>query len=101
MPSTVKKRYLYLIGLIPVIWFSLLVAPFFDGGLPKIIKDFPKAMENPFLITWCNDSIKVILLFLFIYLLGIIIYLSTEKNYRRRSEYGSAKWGNVGKLNKG
>ena len=32
--------------------------------------------------------------------MGIGIYFSTRRNYRRREEYGSAKWGNTGTLNK-
>ena len=53
-----------IIGLIPVIWIALLIAPSISGGLPAIIKDFPKTMENPFSIKWCNDSLKVIFIFL-------------------------------------
>lgn len=32
--------------------------------------------------------------------MGIGIYLSTKKNYRRREEHGSAKWGNASVINK-
>ncbi len=32
--------------------------------------------------------------------MGIGIYFSTRRNYRRREEHGSAKWGNAGALNK-
>lgn len=32
--------------------------------------------------------------------MGIGIYFSTRRNYRRREEHGSAKWGNTGTLNK-
>lgn len=100
MANKIKNRYLYLIGLIPVVWLALLIAPSFGGGLPKIIKDFSKEIDNPFFITWCKDSIKVVLLFSTTYIFGIVIYLSTEKNYRRRVEYGSAKWGNTVKISK-
>ena len=50
-----NNKYLYLIGLIPIIWIALLIAPSISGGLPAIVKDFPKAMENPFSITWCSS----------------------------------------------
>lgn len=33
------------------------------------------------------------LVFLLCYGLGIGVYLSTDRNYRRREEHGSAKWG--------
>lgn len=32
--------------------------------------------------------------------MGIGIFLSTRRNYRRREEHGSAKWGSAGVLNK-
>lgn len=32
--------------------------------------------------------------------MGIGIYLSTRRNYRKREEHGSAKWGNAGVINK-
>ena len=37
---------------------------------------------------------KTIGIFLVIYVLGIGIYLSNEKNYRQKEEYGSARWAN-------
>ena len=90
----------YVIGIIPVIWLSLLVAPYFDGGLVEIIEKFPQAMENPFRLTFCSNSIKVSLFFVLIYVLGIAVYESTKKNYRRKEEHGSAKWGNSKSVNK-
>ncbi len=95
-----SSKLIYILGLIPVIWLALLVAPSFNGGLPNIIKDFPIKMENPFFITWCSDSLKVMVLFSAIYCLGIGVYLSTKRNYRKREEHGSAKWGEVSKVNK-
>jgi type IV secretion system protein VirD4 len=79
---------------------ALLIAPSIHGGLPTIIKDFPKAMENPFSIVFCHDSIKTIFIFVVAYLLGIGIYISTKKNYRRREEHGSAEWGEAKTINK-
>ena len=86
MKENKDYKILYLLGLIPVIWIALLLAPSVSGGLPTIVKDFPKAMENPFSITWCSASIKTIIIFIIAYILGIGIYLSTKKNYRRREE---------------
>ena len=71
MKDNELPKWIYLLGIIPVIWFSLLIAPSFSGGLPSIVKDFPIKMENPFSITWCNDSLKVIFIFLLFYGLGI------------------------------
>ena len=86
MKESKDQKILFIIGLIPVIWIALLIAPSISGGLPTIIKNFPKTMENPFSITWCSSSIKTIFIFLIAYVLGIGIYLSTKKNYRRREE---------------
>ena len=93
-------KWFYLLWIIPIIWLALLVAPSISGGLPQIILDFPKVINHPFKINWCNDSLKTIFLFSAIYLLIIILYLNSEKNYRRREEHGSAKWGNIKEVNK-
>ena len=84
---------LYSCGLIPVIWFGLLVAPYVDGGLVDIIKNLSIAFSNPFNISICEDSLKTVLVFIMAYALGLGIYISNDKNYRRREEHGSAKWG--------
>lgn len=93
-------RALYIIGIIPIIWLALLFAPYTKGGIIEIIKNMNIAISNPFKITFMEDSIKTILIFLLIYILSILVYESTRKNYRRREENGSAKWGNVKELNK-
>ncbi len=91
-----SKSYLilYAVGLLPVIWLALLVAPLIDGGLQAVFTGFSTAIEHPFSISLCEDSVRTVLLFILAYALGIGIYLSTQRNYRRREEHGSAKWGN-------
>ena len=93
-------KWVYAIGLIPTIWVAILIAPSVNGGIPQIIKDFPQIIESPFNLSWCNDSLKVILIFILGYIMGISIYLSTRKNYRRKEEHGSAKWGVASVINK-
>ena len=93
-------KWVYFLGLIPTIWISLLIAPSLSGGLPQIIKDFPNLMESPFYIYWCNNSLKVVFTMILCYLMGIGIYISSKKNYRRREEHGSAKWGIANVINK-
>ena len=88
------------LGIVLVIWLGLLIAPISDKGLIGIIKEFPSAINNPFNITICSNTIKTIIVFLFVYLFSVVIYLSTRKNYRRREEHGSAKWGNATEINK-
>ena len=58
------------------------------------MKGFGTALENPFHIVWCDKSLKTLLIFLMLYGLGIGIYVSNERVYRRREEQGSARWGN-------
>ena len=87
-------------GILPVVWLALLTAPYVSGGLVEIIRGLPVAMGNPFEIMVCEDSVKTVLIFLLAYAMGIGVYFSTRRNYRRREEHGSAKWGNAGALNK-
>ena len=87
-------------GILPVVWIALLTAPFVGGGLVEVIRNFPIAMQSPFSITVCEDSAKTVLIFLLAYAMGIGICFSTRRNYRRREEHGSAKWGDAKTLNK-
>ena len=91
---------LYLCGIIPVSWLGLLIAPCMENGLVSLMQNFGVVMENPFKITLCEDSVKTVLILLLIYGIAIGVYLSTEQNYRRREEHGSAKWGSPGAVNK-
>ena len=86
---------LYALGTLPAAWLALLFAPHLHGGLPEIFKIISAAMENPLHITWCEDSLKTVLIFIAVYAAGIGIYLSTARNYRRREEHGSARWGSA------
>lgn len=83
------------LGIIPVVWLGLLIAPAVSGGLPEIIRQFPAMMDAPFRISFCEDSVKTVLIFLFVYGMGIGVCLSSRRNYRRREEHGSAKWGDA------
>ena len=91
---------LFAVFLIPVVWAALLTAPSLSGGLPEILANLAKAMDNPFHIQWVNDTPKCILLFIAAYVMGIGIYISTRRNYRRREEHGSARWGGAAAVNK-
>ena len=86
-------------GVLPVAWLALLTAPYLAGGLPEIIRGFPDAMNHPFSIRLCGDSLRAVLIFLLIYGMGIGIYVSTRRNYRRGEEHGSAAWGNARAVN--
>lgn len=90
---------LFCFGGILVIWLALLIAPYLNDGLIGIVRNVPKKLNNPFDIEFCRDSIKTIFIFLTVYLIGIGIYISTRRNYRRGEEYGSAIWGIAKKIN--
>ncbi len=91
---------LSLVGIIPVVWLALLIAPSISGGLPEILPKLLEVFENPFHIELCEDSLKTVLVLLLCYGFGIGIYFSTRRNYRRREEHGSAVWGNANAVNK-
>jgi type IV secretion system protein VirD4 len=86
---------LFAVFLIPVVWAALLTAPSLAGGLPEILANLTAAMNDPFHIQWVDNTPKCILLFVAAYGMGIGIYLSTKRNYRRREEHGSARWGSA------
>ena len=97
-----SKAYLtlYACGVIPVVWLALLLAPYMGGGLVGLVRSGGAALDHPFHIVWCEDSLKTVLIFLLCYGLGIGVYLSTDRNYRRREEHGSAKWGDPKGINR-
>ena len=91
---------LSLIGIFPVVWLGLPIAPSVKGGLPEILTSLMNAMNDPFHIELCEDSVKAVLVLLLCYGMGVGIYFSTRRNYRRREEHGSAKWGSASAVNK-
>ena len=91
---------LSLIGIIPVVWLALKIAPSVGGGLATILPELMSVFDNPFHIELCEDSVKAVLVLLLCYGMGIGIYFSTRRNYRRREEHGSAKWGEARTVNK-
>ena len=84
---------LYACGIIPVVWLALLLAPYVGGGLLGLVRYGRAVLNDPLHIVLCGDSLKTVLIFVLCYGLGIGVYLSTDRNYRRREEHGSAKWG--------
>lgn len=88
------------LGVIPVIWFGLGIAPSIHNGLPDMLEALNSFMGNPFKITFCEDSLKTVLVLLGIYALCVAIAISNMRNYRKGEENGSAKWGNPQKVNR-
>ncbi|ERK46838.1 VirD4-like conjugal transfer protein, CD1115 family [Faecalitalea cylindroides] len=97
-----NKDILIILGIftIPVVWLALLIAPYINNGLIEALPYLTEAINHPFHITLCKNTLKTIFIFLLIYGMGIGIYFSTLRNYRRQEEYGSAKWGSAFKVNK-
>lgn len=97
-----NKDVLIILGIftIPVVWLALLIAPYINNGLIEALPYLTKAINDPFHITLCKNTLKTIFIFLLMYGIGIGIYFSTLRNYRRQEEYGSAKWGSASKVNK-
>ena len=100
MKDKKNKWILSAIGLIIVIYLSLLLAPIMNNGLANFIKKFPELMASPFKLNINDDSLRVCLIFQTLYLLFIFVYITIPKNYRRREEHGSAQWGNTYQINK-
>ena len=98
--SPKQTAFLCAFGIIPVVWAALLVAPAISGGLFEIIEKLPIALDNPLNITWHEDSIKTVLIFIVVYIMGIGIYLSSKRNTRPKEEHGSAKWGDAATVNR-
>lgn len=91
---------LFAIGAVFVVWLALLIAPSVKGGLPEILPKLMTVFNEPFKIELCEDSLKTVLVLFLCYGMGIGVYFSTRRNYRRREEHGSAKWGEARAVNK-
>jgi len=94
------EKYAFIIGIIPIIWVALLIAPYTSGELVNIVKNYSSIFENPFKIEIVNNSLKTIIVLLGIYAICISLYYSQKKHFRSKEEHGSAKWGNVHQINK-
>lgn len=96
-----KERIIaYGIGGVLVIWLALLIAPKIDHGLFGLLEHLSEIFRHPFHIEFCKDSLRTVLLFLLIYAFSLCVYLSSDQNYRRGAEYGSARWGVPSALNR-
>ncbi len=82
-------------GVIPVVWIALQIAPYTKDGLQGILQNFGFLMEHPFEIKWCSDSLKTITVLLLCYGIGIGVFISSQRNYRRGVEHGSASWNSM------
>ena len=82
----------YLIGTIPVIWLALLLAQSLGGGLPELLQNLTRALEQPTNIVWTNKSLPTILICLAAYGMAVLLYRTNQGRTRDGEEHGSAAW---------
>ena len=80
-----------------VIWLALIVADSYEKGIKifELIDRLTLALNNPLNISFNEYSLKAVLIFLFLYAMGIGVYFSSRENRRPGEEHGSARWGVV------
>ena len=87
-------------GALPVVWIGLKIAPYWRRSVFVLITRFDEIFADPFHIQWTEHSLQAVLFCLLVYAMGIGIWISTRRNYRRGEEHGSAKWGNAKAMNR-
>ncbi len=94
-----QKTIYILLGILSVfvIWLALMVAGCYEENIKlfELLDRLTAAMNNPTHITFNEYSLKAVLIFLFLYAMGIGVYFSSKENRRPGEEHGSARWGNV------
>ena len=94
-----QKTIYILLGILSVfvIWLALMVAGCYEEDIKlfELLDRLTAAMNNPTHITLNEYSLKAVLIFLFLYAMGIGVYFSSRENRRPGEEHGSARWGNV------
>ena len=88
---------IWLAGL-PVIWWAaILIADAIQPGrnLFELMEVLTEKMNHPFQLHYTEYTIKSMLVCTLLYAAGIGIFYSSQKNYRRGEEYGSARWGDA------
>ena len=81
-------------------WIALKIAPYWEGSIFELLTQMEAVFAEPWHIEWTRCSLQAVLFCLFAYAMGIGIWLSTRRNYRRGEEHGSAKWGDVRAVNR-
>ena len=83
---------------LPVVWWAgaitaCAIEP--DTNLLQILQVLTEKLDQPFSITYTPYTLRCVFTFTIAYVLGIGIYYSQKRNYRRGVEHGSAKWGDA------
>ena len=88
---------IWLAGL-PVIWWAaILIADAIQPGrnLLELMEVLTEKLNHPFQLHYTEYTIKSVLVCTLLYAAGIGIFYSSQKNYRRGEEHGSARWGDA------
>ena len=83
---------------LPVIWWAaILIADAIQPGrnLFELMEVLTEKMNHPFQLHYTEYTIKSMLVCTLLYAAGIGIFYSSQKNYRRGEEHGSARWGDA------
>ena len=89
----------YLFGTIPAIWLALLLAQSLGGGLPELLRNLTRALEQPTNIVWTNKSLPTILICLAAYGMAVLLYRTNQGRTRDGEEHGSAAWATPASVN--
>ena len=86
---------------LPVVWWAgaitaCAIEP--DTNLLQILQVLTEKLDQPFSITYTPYTLRCVFTFTIAYVLGIGIYYSQKRNYRRGVEHGSAKWGDAASI---
>ena len=92
----------YGVGALLSAYLGYLVGGVYQKGmtLNEFVPAFQKILKNPFAVYWSRDSPKLIVAFLFIYIIGIFMYLSSRVELMAGREHGTAKLANPKQVNK-
>lgn len=88
---------IWLAGLPVILWAAILLADAIQPGrnLFELMEVLTEKLNHPFQLHYTEYTIKSVLVCTLLYAAGIGIFYSSQKNYRRGEEHGSARWGDA------
>lgn len=88
---------IWLAGLPVIWWVAILFADAIQPGrnLFELMEVLTEKLNHPFQFHYTEYTIKSMLVCTLLYAAGIGIFYSSQKNYRRGEEHGSARWGDA------
>lgn len=88
---------IWLAGLPVIWWVAILLADAIQPGrnLFELMEVLTEKLNHPFQFHYTEYIIKSMLVCTLLYAAGIGIFYSSQKNYRRGEEHGSARWGDA------